>query len=156
MKKILIFLASIVICEGAGIIGSIFTAPSVDSWYRTIERPSFNPPDWVFAPVWTLLFLLMGVSLFLIWKNGVNKKNKKAIILFFIQLVFNILWSVMFFGLESPLLGFIVIVVLWIFILKTILAFRDLSKIAAWLLIPYIAWVSFAALLNLSILILNL
>jgi tryptophan-rich sensory protein len=151
MKNFIKLLISIIVCQLAGGIGSIFTSSSVKTWYLTINKPSFNPPNWLFAPVWTVLFLLMAISLFLIWR----KNYKSGIIIFFIQLFFNMLWSAMFFGLKSSLLGFIVIVVLWFLILATIIKFFKISKPAAWLLIPYILWVTFAGVLNFSILILN-
>jgi len=148
---------SILICQLAGIIGSIFTAPSVATWYQAINKPSFNPPNWLFAPVWIILFLLMGISLYLIWQKGfVEKENKKALFWFILQLIFNVLWSFAFFGLQSPFYGLIVIVILWILILGTIFQFLKISKLAGKLLIPYILWVSFAALLNFSIWQLNL
>jgi len=150
MKNLGKLIIAIVVCELAGIIGSFFTAPAVKTWYPTLIKPSFKPPNWLFAPVWTALFLLMGIAMFLVWK-----KDKKGLKIFFIQLFFNILWSIMFFGLKSPLLGFIVIVALWILILATIIRFFKISKPAGWLLIPYILWVSFASILNLAILILN-
>ena len=150
MKNLIKLLISIIICQLAGGIGSIFTSSSVKTWYLTISKPSFNPPNWVFAPAWTTLFLLMGISLFLVWRKG-----KRGLPIFFIQLFFNILWSVMFFGLKSPLLGLIVIIILWILILLTIIKFFKISKPAGWLLIPYILWVSFATILNFSIFILN-
>ena len=150
MKNLGKLIIAIVVCELAGIVGSIFTAPAVKTWYPTLIKPSFKPPNWLFAPVWTALFLLMGIAMFLVWK-----KDKKGLKIFFIQLFFNILWSIMFFGLKSPLLGFIVIVALWILILATIIRFFKISKPAGWLLIPYILWVSFASILNLAILILN-
>jgi len=150
MKNLGKLIFSIIICELAGIVGSIFTAPAVKTWYPTLIKPSFKPPNWLFAPVWTALFLLMGIAMFLVWK-----RDKKGLGIFFTQLVFNILWSIMFFGLKSPLLGFIVIIVLWILILMTIIRFFKISKPAGWLLIPYIFWVSFATILNLAILILN-
>jgi len=151
MRNFIKLVISLAVCQLAGGIGSIFTSSSVKTWYLTINKPSFNPPNWVFAPVWIILFLLMGISLFLVWKKG-----KKGLPIFFIQLFFNILWSVMFFGLKSPLLGFVVIIVLWILILLTIIKFFRISKTAGWLLIPYILWVSFASILNLAILTLNL
>jgi len=148
---------SILICQLAGIIGSIFTAPSVATWYQTLNKPSFTPPNWLFAPVWTILFLLMGISLYLVWQKGfANKENKKALFLFILQLVFNILWSFAFFGSQSPLYGLVVIIILWIFILATVLQFLKISKLAGRLLIPYILWVSFAVLLNFSIWQLNM
>jgi tryptophan-rich sensory protein len=150
MKNSIKLLISLAICQLAGVIGSVFTSKSVSTWYTTISKPSFNPPNWLFAPVWISLFLLMGVSLFLVWK-----KDNKGLIIFFIQLFFNILWSIAFFGLKSPLFGFIIIIVLWILILLTIIRFFKISKLAGWLLIPYILWVSFASILNFSIWIIN-
>jgi benzodiazapine receptor len=150
MKNFIKLIISVVICEVAGIIGSLFTAPAVKTWYPNLIKPSFRPPNWLFAPVWTTLFLMMGIAMFLIWN-----KDRKGLGVFFIQLFFNILWSVMFFGLKSPLLGFIVIVILWFLILATIVKFFKVSKTAGWLLVPYILWVTFASILNFSILILN-
>lgn len=150
------FIISIVVAQGAGLIGSIFTTPNIPVWYATIIKPSWVPPSYIFAPVWTLLFFLMGVALFLVWKRGIKvEKAKFAIVLFSIQLVLNIFWSVLFFGLQNPGAAFIEIVALWIFIFLTIIYFAKVSKIAAWLLVPYIAWVSFASILNYSIWILN-
>ena len=146
MKKLII---SIFICLFAGFIGSFFTTPAITTWYATLQKPSFAPPNWVFFPVWTSLFIMMGISLFLIWKKGwEDKKAKTAIYLFAGQLVLNALWSFAFFGLRSPLLGLMEIIILWIMILATILSFIKISRTAAYLLIPYILWVSFAAFLN--------
>jgi tryptophan-rich sensory protein len=153
MKK-LIF--SIFICLFAGFIGSYFTTPAIPTWYATLLKPSFAPPNWVFFPVWTALFIMMGISLFLIWKKGWEDKTvKTAIYLFAGQLVLNALWSVAFFGLRSPLLGLMEIILLWFAILVTILSFKKISRTAAYLLIPYILWVSFAAFLNFMIWRLN-
>jgi len=150
-------IVSILVCQLAGIIGSIFTAPSVATWYLALNKPSFTPPNWLFAPVWIILFLLMGISLYLIWQKGfAEKENKKALLWFILQLVFNILWSFVFFGLQSPIYGLVVIVILWIFILETILQFMKISKLAGKLLIPYILWVTLAAFLNFSIWQLNM
>lgn len=146
---------SISLCLSAGFVGSIFTTPSIPTWYAGINKPSFNPPGWIFGPVWTILYIFMGVSLYLVWKNGINKKNKPAIIVFAAQLFLNILWSFLFFKLQSPLLAFIEIVVLWLMILATIIKFQKLSQTAARLLFPYLFWVSFAAILNYSIYSLN-
>ncbi|MDD5738473.1 MAG: tryptophan-rich sensory protein [Candidatus Pacebacteria bacterium] len=162
MPKIIKFLISIVLCEGAGIIGSFFTTPAIGSWYATLTKPSFNPPNWVFAPVWTLLFFLMGVGLYLIWvspnaspssKDSKGQFGQRRItVLFFIQqLSLNILWSAIFFGLHNPMLAFTEIIVLWFGILITIFYFAKISKTASWLLVPYILWVSFAGFLNFSI-----
>ena len=155
--EILILFSSIIICQLAGIIGSVFTTSSIPGWYANINKPSFNPPNWVFAPVWTTLYLLMGISLYLIWRNGLSDKNVKiAFIVFIFQLVLNALWSILFFGLQSPFLAFIEIVFLWIAILISIILFFRISRIAAYLLIPYILWVSFASVLNFSIWRLNI
>ena len=159
MKKTIKLIASILICLSAGWIGSIFTSSSVNAWYKTINKPSFNPPNWAFAPVWTMLFILMGAALFLVWSFEKNQDKihlkKNALFVFFLQLIFNILWSSAFFGLKSPAFGLIIILILWALILITIIQFFKISKIAAWLLTPYILWVSFAALLNFTIWTLN-
>jgi tryptophan-rich sensory protein len=142
---------SIIICQLAGVIGSFFTVKSISTWYAGLRRPIFSPPNWIFAPTWTILFLLMGISLFLVWRqSSYGKKTSRALFVFFIQLAFNILWSVVFFGLRSPVWAFFEIIVLWIFILISIIFFSRISKPAAWLLLPYILWVSFAAFLNYS------
>lgn len=141
---------SILICEAAGMVGSIFTVSSVKTWYVTdLVKPNFNPPSWVFGPVWTTLFLLMGIALYLVWQK---KKISKW---FWIQLLLNILWSVLFFGLKRPDWAFLEIIILWVAILKTILEFGRVDKRAAKLLLPYLLWVSFASILNLAIVRLN-
>jgi len=145
-------LASIVLCQSVGFAGAIFTIPAIKGWYQTINKPSFNPPSWIFSPVWTVLFLLMGISLYLVWKKGINTK---AIMLFVAQLALNFFWSVLFFGLESPGLAFIDLVLLWAAILATILVFSKVSKLAGLLLLPYLLWVTFAGVLNFAIYILN-
>ncbi|OGZ34582.1 MAG: TspO protein [Candidatus Portnoybacteria bacterium RBG_19FT_COMBO_36_7] len=155
--KIFKLAVSILVCQGAGIIGSFFTLPAISTWYTTLLKPGFNPPNWIFAPVWTLLFLLMGISLYLIWNRGLrDKETKKAIFIFGVQLILNMIWSVLFFGLQSPLYAFIEIIILWFAILLTIISFYKIFKAAAYLLLPYILWVTFASALNFSILILNL
>ena len=158
MKKInwLKLIGAIIICQLAGLIGSFFTSQSVSTWYLTLEKPSFNPPSWIFGPGWTLLFLLMGFSLYLVW----NKKKKpviknQALIFFSLQWFLNIAWSYFFFYLQNPLAAFIEILILWLFILLTIIYFYKLSKTAAYLLIPYLGWVSFAAVLNYYLYLLN-
>ncbi len=143
---------SIIIPFLASIIGSLFTTSSVSTWYVELIKPSFNPPSWVFGPVWTTLYLLMGISLYLVWTT---KFDRKAFTVFGIQLFLNALWSVLFFGLRNPLLAFIEIILLWIAIIATIILFYRINKKAAYLLIPYILWVSFAAILNLSLYLLN-
>ncbi len=154
--KILKLIISILACQGAGVLGSLFTSPAISTWYSMIQKPSFNPPSWIFAPVWILLFLLMGISLYLVWSKGLDYKGARvAIYIFFVQLVLNILWSILFFALQSPLFAFIEIIILWLAILMTIISFYRVSKIAAYFLLPYILWVSFASILNFSILIIN-
>ncbi|MDD1740427.1 MAG: tryptophan-rich sensory protein [Methanothrix sp.] len=146
----------IVACQGAGLLGSIFTNMSVSTWYPNLAKPWFTPPPGVIPAVWTVLFTLMGVSLFLAWRAGLTSPEfRGAAYAFAAQFVFNILWSAAFFGLQSPKAGLAVIAMLWILILLTIYRFYPLSREAALLLVPYIAWVSFAAILNYSILQLN-
>jgi benzodiazapine receptor len=154
--KILKLLISIIVCECAGIIGSVFTTSAIPTWYASLQKPAFTPPNWLFAPVWITLYLLMGIAAFIIWRKGLDeKKVRTALIIFAVQLVINILWSVVFFGLESPLSGLIVIIILWIAILITILRFAKISPAAAWIIVPYILWVSIATALNASIWALN-
>jgi len=147
---------AVLISELAGVIGSVFTAPSIATWYATLTKPALNPPAWVFGPVWTTLFALMGIAAFLIWEKGLNRKDVKiALSLFAVQLVLNTLWSVVFFGLHNPGAAFAEIILLWLAIFATSIAFYKISRPAAWLLIPYIAWVSFAGYLNFLLWTLN-
>jgi len=147
---------SVVVCQVAGLIGSVFTTPSIETWYAALEKPAFTPPDWLFAPAWITLYLLMGIAASLVWKRGLDsRRNRVALLVFLVQLVLNVVWSVVFFGLESPLAGVVVIVLLWVAILATILKFFPISRLAGVLLLPYLAWVSFAAALNISIFVLN-
>jgi len=147
---------SIAVCQLAGFVGSIFTRTSVGTWYANLEKPSFTPPNWVFSPVWITLFVLMGIAAFLVWNKGLSDQRVKiALSIFAVQLILNVLWSVMFFGLRSPLAGLIEIAILWIAILLSIFYFLKVSNIAGILLMPYILWVSFAAVLNFSIWRLN-
>lgn len=147
---------SIVVCQGAGVIGSVFTTRAIPTWYAALQKPAFTPPNWLFAPAWGTLYLLMGIAAFLVWRVGLeNKQVKTALYFFLIQLVLNTMWSVVFFGMQSPLYGVIVIIILWVAILLTILKFARISAVAAWLLVPYILWVSFASALNISVWLLN-
>lgn len=157
MKNFLKLVASIAICEGAGILGTFFTTPAIPGWYAGLAKPDLAPPNWVFGPVWTTLFFLMGVALYLVWTHPTARAEdrNKALMLFGGQLLLNVLWSGVFFGLESPGWALLEIFVLWWSILVTIMAFRRVSRTAAWLLVPYILWVSFAAYLNYSIWALN-
>ena len=157
-RKAITLIGFVILCEVIGAIGSIFTIPNIPSWYAFLSKPFFSPPNWVFGPVWTTLFLLMGVALFLIWETKgkeVLEKRKNAINWFGVQFVFNILWSYLFFGLKNPFLGFIGIVFLWASIALTIIAFKKVNKKAAYLLVPYILWVTFAGILNFAVMILN-
>jgi benzodiazapine receptor len=155
-RDVVKLLVSLVACQCAGIIGSIFTTPAIPTWYATLEKPSFSPPNWLFAPAWITLYLLMGVAAFLIWRQGLAQKGvRAALVIFLVQLVLNALWSVVFFGLQSPLWGVVVILALWVAILLTILRFFKLSTAAGSLMLPYILWVSFAAVLNIALFMLN-
>lgn len=152
LNNVLKLFVAIGVSELAGVVGSVFTAPSVKTWYLEIAKPSFNPPSWVFGPVWITLFALMGIAAFLVWNKGLTRRDVRiALGIFLFQLVLNTLWSVIFFGLQSPGAAFIEIVFLWLAILMTIVSFYKISKPAALLLVPYILWVSFAAILNYSI-----
>jgi translocator protein len=154
--KIIPFIFSIALCFLAGAIGSLFTYSEITNWYASLQKPFFNPPNWIFGPVWSLLYLLMGIALYEVWTSQTKTKKKKlAITYFFIQLVLNSLWSILFFGLHSPFLAFLEILVLATMIVLTIQKFFYISKVAAWLMIPYLAWVCFATVLNLSIVLLN-
>jgi benzodiazapine receptor len=147
---------SIVACQAAGAIGSIFTTPAIPTWYAALEKPFFTPPNWLFAPAWITLYLLMAIAAFLVWRQGLGQKGvNSALLVFLVQLVLNALWSVVFFGLHSPLWGAVVILALWVAILLTIIRFFKLSTAAGALLLPYILWVSFASALNIAILVLN-
>lgn len=171
-KKIFKLIISILICQMAGAIGSVFTVPQIEGWYDTLNKPSFTPPGSFIGLVWTILFFLMGISLYLVWekdwRSEISNRDQKAkywnklseklwkgewskenaILIFTLQLILNILWSVVFFGLQSPGLAFFELLMLWWAILFTIVCFYRISKPAAYLLIPYIAWVSFAGILN--------
>jgi tryptophan-rich sensory protein len=155
-SKILKLVASIIIAELAGIIGTLFTTPAIPVWYQLLIKPAFNPPNWLFGPVWTILFFLIGIAAYFVWNEGWENRNVKiALSVYGIQLVLNVLWDYLFFGLQNPFIGFVGIIALWIVIVINILVFFRVSRKAAYLLIPYILWVSFAALLNYSIWQLN-
>lgn len=139
-----------------GWLSGVATARSVETWYPSLVKPSFNPPAWVFGPTWTVLYLLMGVALFLVWRQGGNTPGiQLALSCFAVQLVLNALWSIIFFGMHAPGWAFAEILLLWLAILATLWAFWRVVPTAGWLLVPYLAWVSFAAVLNGSIWILN-
>lgn len=151
-SKLLFFALTLTL--GAGFIGSIFTAPAIDTWYQTLNKPSFNPPNFIFAPVWTSLYILMGVAFYLILSSKLKVK-KLANQIFILQLILNIIWSEIFFGLKNPTLALFEIIILWIAIVFTIRSFYKISQTASFLLVPYILWVSFALFLNLNIFLLN-
>lgn len=135
-----------------GFTSGFFTATGVSTWFVTLKKPEWNPPNWIFAPVWTTLYVLMGIALFIIWKTQTELTKKRiAIFLFGFQLLLNFFWSFIFFNQHQPGWAFVEISVLWLAILFTILSFASISKTAAWLLVPYISWVSFAAILNYTI-----
>lgn len=139
-----------------GAVAGLFTSSGVNGWYAVANKPWFNPPNWIFAPMWTLLYILMGIAFFLVWKASADKNVKQtAMILFSIQLVINFFWSFIFFKLQQPGWAFAEIIFMWVMILLTILWFGKISATAAWLLVPYICWVSFASVLNYSIWKLN-
>jgi benzodiazapine receptor len=148
--------AFVLVCQMAGIIGSIFTTSSISTWYAGLEKPWFTPPNWLFGPVWITLYTLMGISLYIVWQKGPSKEDvRSALLAFFGQLVINSVWSVVFFGLRSPFYAFVLIFFLWFLILLTILMFYKLDKKAGIILLPYIAWVSIATFLNYYVWILN-
>lgn len=146
----------IFICELAGLVGSVFTISAIPTWYVGLVKPALNPPSWVFGPVWTILYALMGVAAFLVWKQGWGRKDVKVALGFFgAQLAANTIWSIIFFGGRNPFYALIDIVVLWVLVLLTIVTFYRIAKPAAYLLVPYICWVSFATYLNYMIYVLN-
>jgi translocator protein len=139
-----------------GFIGTIFTMPAIPGWYAGLQKPSFNPPNWIFGPVWTLLYAMMGIAAYLVWlKRGTEVNVVRALFVFGVQFGLNILWSWLFFGLKSPVLGLTGIFMLWLAILATITTFWRISKPAALFLLPYIIWVTFAGFLNGAIYLAN-
>lgn len=147
----------VVTCLAVGYFSGIVTRSSIETWYPTLIKPSFNPPNWIFAPVWSTLYILMGIAAGLVWDKIESDKTivKSALLLFAIQLALNALWSFLFFGLKNPMLAGIEIVVLWLMIYETYLKFTRINKIAGYLMLPYLAWVSFAMVLNATIWYLN-
>jgi tryptophan-rich sensory protein len=154
MNKYLKLFISLLLPQIAGGLGAFFTLSSVQSWYLTLNKPSWNPPSWLFGPVWTTLYVLMGIACFLIWKSE-DPRKKQVLTLYFLQLFLNFLWSPAFFGAQNPMLGILVIVPMWASILACIIFFRKINIWAALLMIPYLLWVSFATVLNATIWYLN-
>lgn len=156
ISKPIKFFIALALPLSAGFLGSLFTMSSIDSWYRLLERPAFAPPDFVFGPVWTILYIMMGIAAYLVWKDGLSSgRVRMALLIFLLQLSLNSAWSIFFFGLQSPISGLYIIGALWTAIVLNIFLFARVSKAAAWLLVPYLLWVSFAIYLNYSIWMLN-
>ena len=159
MNKYTRILIVVVTCLAIGYFSGMATQSSIKTWFPTLIKPSFNPPNWVFAPVWSMLYIMMGIAAGLVWNRMEASKDKelvkKSLIFFAIQLGLNALWSVLFFGLRNPMLALIEIVLLWLMIYETYIKFGKIDKIAGYLFLPYLAWVSFASILNASIWWLN-
>jgi tryptophan-rich sensory protein len=156
MRNAVQLILAITLPLAVGGLSGFATARGVETWYPTLVKPPFNPPAWVFGPTWTVLYILMGVALFLVWRQGLDTQGVRlALIIFGVQLMLNALWSIIFFRMQSPGWAFAEILVLWIAIIATLWAFWRVLPAAGWLLVPYLAWVSFAAVLNGSIWILN-
>lgn len=147
---------SILLTEGAGGIGSVFTYEAIPTWYASLTKSAITPPNWLFAPMWISLYFLMGLSFYLIWnRRSEGTKIALALVLFGIQLFLNVLWSVLFFGLHSLIFGAIEIIFLWFFIVANIIEFYPIDRKASYLLFPYLAWVTAATMLNITILFAN-
>ena len=155
VKKIMVFVLSIAVSCAAGAIGSLATISNIPSWYAALEKPALNPPNWVFGPVWSVLYVVMGIALALVILKATKQSKKKAYVWFGLQLALNTLWSLVFFGLHSPWFGVAVIIALIASIVVTIREFYQLEKYSAWLLAPYLAWVCFATYLTIGIALLN-
>lgn len=156
MKNWVKLLISIAVPVAVGAVSGFFTVPEIDTWYQTIKKPEWQPPNWLFGPVWTTLYIMMGIAFYLIWKKKAEPSKKQiAIILWIVQLVLNFFWSFVFFKQHQIDWALGEIVILWLFVLLTIFAFARISKAAAWLLVPYISWVSFATILTYTIWELN-
>lgn len=157
MNKITKILCIVVTCLAIGYFAGTVTRSSIETWYPTLVKPSFNPPNWIFAPVWSMLYIMMGIAAGLVWDRMDFEKEKttSALTLFAIQLALNALWSYLFFGLMNPMLAGIEIILLWLFVYETYTQFAKINKIAGYLFLPYLAWVSFAMVLNGSIWWLN-
>ena len=157
MNKITRILTLVVTCLVIGYFSGMGTRSAITTWYPTLVKPSFNHPNWIFAPVWSMLYIMMGVAAGLVWNRIDFEKEivKKALVFFAIQLALNALWSYLFFGLRNPTLAGIEIVILWLMIFETYVKFSKINKIAGYLFIPYLLWVSFATVLNAGIWWLN-
>ncbi len=149
-------ISSLLIVLIIGSIGTLFTLPKITTWYASLMKPGWAPPNWLFGPVWTTLYILIGISLYLVWREGINRRDVQlALFVFSVQLILNLIWSIVFFGFESILGGFILIILLWLSILFNIIFFYRVSKSAGLLLLPYLLWVTIASYLNYAVYILN-
>lgn len=147
--KLIQIITAILISQLAGFIGSFFTRPAIPLWYAALNKPAFNPPNWIFGPVWITLYTMMGIASYFIWqKRGSSTLATPALVLFAVHLAVNALWSFLFFGLKNPGIAFVDIILLWILILVLIILFYRIDQKSAWLLAPYFLWVSFASVLN--------
>jgi benzodiazapine receptor len=151
IRSVVGFLAFLAICLGTATVGSMLTRPSIGNWYAGLAKPAWTPPDWVFAPVWTTLYIMMAAAGWLIWKHYGWRGASRALTLFAVQLALNLGWSALFFWQQRPGAAFAEIVLLWLFILLTVFVFWTLLPASGWLMLPYLFWVSFAALLNFAI-----
>ena len=154
MPNYLKLIISLAVPQLMGGLGAFFTLSSVNTWFVTLNKPSWNPPSWLFGPVWTLLYVLMGIACYLIWKSD-HPLKKSLLKLYAVQLILNALWSPAFFGMQSPFLGLLVIIPLWVAIVLCIIQFKRISPLASGLMVPYLLWVTFATALNTAILVLN-
>ena len=154
-SKIIKLVISITLPLALGALAGLFTSSSVQGWYSSLVKPTFNPPNWVFGPVWTTLYVLMGISFYLVWSQPASKKRNSGIFIFLLQLTLNFAWSFIFFYFHQIGLALIEIILLWIFIVAMILQFHKIVAIAAFINIPYLLWVSFATFLNASYYFLN-
>jgi len=148
-------IVSLILPIGLGSLAGIFTAKAIPEWFDTLAKPSFNPPSYLFGPVWTALYILMGISMFLIWNTPKTELRQKALVVFGVQLFFNFWWSILFFSFHAIFLAVIDILVMWLLIIYMIVLFKKIKPIAAYLQIPYLLWVTFATVLNFSIWYLN-
>lgn len=155
MKSLPKLLAAVVLCQIVGLSSTPFTISSIPTWYATLIKPGFTPPNWIFGPVWTLLYAMMGVALYIVWTTKTKQDKSAAYLAFYTQLILNFFWSYIFFSLHYKFAALVEILLLWGFIAYTIMQFRAISKLAGNLLIPYLLWVSFATYLTASIWYLN-
>jgi translocator protein len=156
VKEIPKLIVSILIVFAAGAVGTVYTLKEITTWYVTLAKPSWTPPNWAFGPIWSTLYVLMGIALFLVWREGLDRKDVRiAILVFAVQLVLNVLWSIIFFATHNIFGGLIFVIMLWISILINIIVFYRISKPAGLILIPYLIWVSIASYLNYSVFLLN-